>query len=364
MFNQGRGLLNANCWGNADNTVYGIDARDIWVFDGSNFKGLGNQRVKNWFFDQLDPLYVDRVFMEINTQKNQMEIYYPTTTATGGVPNRMISYRYDLDIWNPPRVVYDATFSTESPVWIGNTNTYINIVPTNISSSGSGCEFNVTQYGTQYTVSPVGGVQGSGYNIGDTLKILGTQVGGATPANDITITVDQIGPSGAPTGVDFTTARGNAWGTNVANYGSRCVAYVQGKTGGNVIMKDQGFSWADGSAIESHFHRDNIKMIKDYSGKLFVHRILPEVVNLDSHGIESNPGTGNLTVAIEGRNSVGGNSTVISSDNIAVNTEYPWIQFDQNAFRVTNVDISNSSNVNIWMCNGITWQYTQVEDDR
>ena len=117
LFNQGRGLLSANCWANTDDMVYGIDARDIWVFDGRTFTGIGNQRIKNWFYDQLDHRYVDRVYMEANTQKNQIEIYYPDSNADNGVPNKMISYRYDLDCWNPPRDVNHATFACEAPVW-------------------------------------------------------------------------------------------------------------------------------------------------------------------------------------------------------------------------------------------------------
>ena len=83
LINQGRGLLNENCWANADNTVYGLDARDIWVFDGGNFKSLGNQRVKNYFYSNLNPTYADRVFMVNNTSKNQIEIYYPDLNSTG-----------------------------------------------------------------------------------------------------------------------------------------------------------------------------------------------------------------------------------------------------------------------------------------
>jgi hypothetical protein len=33
----------------------------------------------------------------------------------------MISYRYDLDAWNPPRQVNTATMACESPTWTGNT---------------------------------------------------------------------------------------------------------------------------------------------------------------------------------------------------------------------------------------------------
>jgi hypothetical protein len=371
LFSPGRGLLTANCWAVADNLVYGIDARDIWVFDGQSFKGLGNQRVKNWFFDQLDPRYVDRIYMQVNTQKNQVELYYSTVDAVNGVPNRMLSYRYDIDCWNAPREVYNATFATESPVWTGNTNTYPNLTPINISSSGSGCLFNVTQFGTQYTISPVGGTQGSGYALGDTLKITGDLVGGTTPANDITITVEQLGPAGgSPTGIDYTTAIGNASGWNTFNPGSRCVVYVRGVTNTRPVQKDQGFSNLDSNPITSTFTRDNIKMLPNYSGKLMVHRILPEIVNLDGKGLELDPTLapteqiGGVAVTIKAANSVGQTPQAITEVAVNTNTDSPWAQIDQNAYRVNSLSLSNESNLNTWMCSATTWQYTQVEDDR
>jgi hypothetical protein len=127
LFNQGRGLLNTNTWCNADDTVYGVDARDLWVFDGQNFKPLGNQRVKNYFFYNLSPTYSDKVFMEMNTNKNQVELYYPEDGTSTGYCNRMLSYRYDLDCFNAPRTVPDAIMATEGPVWrsdYGNTFDY------------------------------------------------------------------------------------------------------------------------------------------------------------------------------------------------------------------------------------------------
>ena len=114
LLNQGRGLLNNNCWTNTDANVYGIDSRDIWVFDGSNFTSIGNQRVKDYFFANLNPTYYDRVFMVNNTQKYQIEIYYPDLTSTGWC-NKMISYRYDLQIWNAPKDIENACMGTEGP---------------------------------------------------------------------------------------------------------------------------------------------------------------------------------------------------------------------------------------------------------
>jgi len=114
LLNQGRGLLNNNCWTNTDANVYGIDARDIWVFDGSNFTSIGNQKVKDYFFNNLNPTYHDRLFMVNNTQKYQIEIYYPDLNSTGWC-NKMLSYRYDLQIWNAPKDIQNACMATETP---------------------------------------------------------------------------------------------------------------------------------------------------------------------------------------------------------------------------------------------------------
>ena len=289
QFNQGRGLLSSNCWAGTDKLVYGIDARDIWVFDGQDFQGLGNQRVKNWFYDQLDPENYDRVYMETNTQRSQIEIYYPDLNATDGVPNKMLSYRYDIDCWNSPRDVSDASFSCEAPIFEFDTPNYIPLLA------------------------------------------------------------------------------------------SRTVVYVRGMDDAKLVQKDQGFQFLTtvgnpNGDIDSLFRRDNIKLLKDYSGKLMVHRILPEVVNLGALPNQNNeipitPGTGNITVTIEGANSVGSSPTQITPVTLPVDADgtsgaNPWAQINQNAFRVNTIELSNSSNNSVWMCSATTWQVTQVEDDR
>ena len=118
LFNQGRGLINNNCWSNTDTNVYGVDSRDIWVFNGSDFAPLGNQRVRDYFFRNLSTTYSDRIFMINNTQKNQIEIYYPDLTSSGWC-NQMLSYRYDLQIWNAPKDIANACMGAEAPVYTG-----------------------------------------------------------------------------------------------------------------------------------------------------------------------------------------------------------------------------------------------------
>jgi hypothetical protein len=287
LFNQGRGLLSSNCWVNTDRMIYGIDARDIWVFDGNDFTGIGNQRVKNWFYDQINPKYYDRIHMQVNTQKNQVEIYYPSKSfvADLGLPDMMISYRYDLDVWNAPREVTNATFACESPIY----------------------EFNGT--------------------------------------------------------------------VDVPNFGSRTLVYAQGTADSKIVMKDVGYKFVEteynvDGVIVSEFRRDNIKLLKDYSGKLMVHRILPEAVNIgaepftDSDEIVITPSPGKIKVTLEGANSVGSASASKVAITLNLDTVNPWCQFDQNAYRVNTIKIGNTSTTDVWMCSAATWQITQVEDDR
>jgi hypothetical protein len=119
LVSQGRGLINENCWAVVDNQAYGVDARDIWRFDGGTFTPIGNQRVKNYFYNNLNSAYTNQIFMINNTEKYQIEIYYPDLNSTGYC-NQMLSYRYDLDVWQPPRSVFEATMATEAPRFTAN----------------------------------------------------------------------------------------------------------------------------------------------------------------------------------------------------------------------------------------------------
>jgi hypothetical protein len=75
--------------------------------------------------------------------------------------------------------------------------TFANLTPTVVSSSGSGANLTVqlqalkTSYSTTTTAITVQN-PGSGYAVGDTLKILGNALGGTTTANDLFLTVTAI----------------------------------------------------------------------------------------------------------------------------------------------------------------------------
>lgn len=263
LHSQGRGLLNENCWALADEVAYGLDARDIWAFNGSQFKPIGNQRVKNYFYSNLNPLYQDRTFMINNTNKYQIEIYYADLDSAGW-PNKMLSYRYDLDVWNPPRDVSEASHATESPV---------------------------------YELLP-------------------------------------------DSSINFNTS-------------SRTVVYSRAANASPLVQKDIGNVFLNNVPIDAEFRRDNIMLDPAYSLKALLHRVFPEV-----------QGNGNVTISVGGAASVGQTPTFLPAEVMAIDTEYPWVQMNQNAFRVSSIKISSASTTDDWTLTAINWQFQLTEDSR
>ena len=224
---------------------------------------------------------------------------------------------------------------------------------------------------TYVSAQPSSGFKGSGYAVNDTIKILGTSLGGATTANDLTLTVTGIGAGGSITTVSTAGTALSIWTPDLS---TRTILYVRGLSGpsyGNVVIqKDHGYSFIGDANITSYFRRDNVRLVPDYSTKVMVHRILPLTVNLDGKGIPLYPSPGSVDITIEGANSVGSEPSAVTPVTVQVdangstNADNPWAQINQNAYRVTSVEIGDSSNTDTWMCNSITYQFTETEDDR
>ena len=86
--------------------------------------------------------------------------------------------------------------------WSNNSQTYTTVSTTNVTVTNglaSGAVYTVVRTGTVYNLTRTS--NGSNYTTGDIVKILGSNVGGLSPVNDITITV--TASSGAITGQTY-----------------------------------------------------------------------------------------------------------------------------------------------------------------
>jgi hypothetical protein len=89
-----------------------------------------------------------------------------------------------------------------SAVTFGKTNgTYIANATLGTGETPSAASFIVTKNGFKYSLSLNSG--GTGYEIDDEVTILGTSVGGVSPANDITIRIDSVNGSGSIVNFDY-----------------------------------------------------------------------------------------------------------------------------------------------------------------
>ena len=129
--------------------------------------------------------------------------------------------------------------------------TYTNVASSNISATGSGSPtFTVTRTGTAYSVV-IGSTAGTGYTVNDTLKVLGSALGGASPGNDLVVKVATI-TGGSGTGpiatVSIVSGFAATWKTGITYvagdavfYGNSsyiCISAHIGSTGVNDPISD------------------------------------------------------------------------------------------------------------------------------
>jgi hypothetical protein len=127
---------------------------------------------------------------------------WTATTYKIGDVVRLGGYTYvataDSSSASPPNLTYWSQLNAGIN-WVNVQGTYTAVTTSNVTvtnPSATGAQFTVLRSGTRYTLTRTN--NGSNYTTGDVIKILGTDVGGLSPANDITITA--TASAGAITG--------------------------------------------------------------------------------------------------------------------------------------------------------------------
>jgi hypothetical protein len=198
-------------------------------------------------------------------------------------------------------------YGQQTFVAISNGNSYNAVAATNVSSAtgGGSPTFTIGISGVNYNAfiaSP-----GTGYAIGDTLKILGTSLGGSTPTNDASILVTAVA-GGFIQSVQIT---GTAGGT-----GGSVTAY----------SLDNGYSWTLGTGLTNTLN---------WSGVAY------------GAGRWVAVASGSRTVAY----SLDGKTWTQTSNALPSTASWSSIVFGKNLF----VTASSTSATPCWSFDGITW---------
>jgi len=122
---------------------------------------------------------------------------------------------------------------------------------------GAGATWNVILSGGTFTTTLAN--PGTDYNATQEIKILGTQVGGGSPTNDLTITINSVNATGGITTFsDSGTAPGGTasytdiGGTNLPNNGTDATFDIIRSTGtySSIVINNDGVNYIDGNKIK------------------------------------------------------------------------------------------------------------------
>jgi hypothetical protein len=277
--------------------------------------------------------------------------------ATNGVPNKMISYRYDIDCWNAPRDVTMATAAAESPVRFFSATTgtwlYRPASRTVIYARGESAQKIVQKdqgYAFLTTTENPNGLIDS-YFERDNIKLL-NDYSGKLMVHRILPEFVNLNNNEIPiSAASFETLTASTDGTyNTVTFAEQESAPFN--TGDTILIQNVSPNGFNGVKTVTTCTTSSVSWLGTVAG--------PQTLS----GTVSTNLIGELDVTLLGANSVGQAPVSVNTGTIRSDTEYPWMQYNQNAYRVNSVKMADSSNQQIWMVTGITWQYTQVEDDR
>jgi len=86
-----------------------VGSDDIYQFSGhpASLKSLSNNRVRDYYFDNVSPAYSTKAFIINNTADDELWINFPNLTSTGSI-NETLIFNYDTNVWSR-RVITEAT---------------------------------------------------------------------------------------------------------------------------------------------------------------------------------------------------------------------------------------------------------------
>jgi len=107
-----------------DGKLFVIGRNDIYLFAGNpgDIQSLADQRVRRYFFDNLNPTYEQQLFTILNHRENEIWICYPTLASLGGECDEALIWNYRDNTWTM-RDLNSVTSGDVGPVKGGGTPT-------------------------------------------------------------------------------------------------------------------------------------------------------------------------------------------------------------------------------------------------
>ena len=193
--------------------------------------------------------------------------YAIVTYSAVGTPNdsNTMWYKNTDSAWvkvgsNSSNAVGDGNWTASWPAV--SSKAFTNIDVSNISytgvtgtvspTGGTGAVFTVVRSGTSYTSVTVS-YGGSGYANGDVITLLGTDLGGASPANDLTLTLHSMSSGTTAISTSNVTANPSAVAASISDLGMKITVGNYDRTGSPSVIeyKVDGLGSGSGQGVEA-----------------------------------------------------------------------------------------------------------------
>jgi len=134
-------------------------------------------------YNSADTLTIYGTQLGGSTTANDLTITVTAANVTGGITNFSVTGAAS----NQSGAITEASVSGTASYQI----TYTGVAGTNTASRGNGATFNLTRSSSAYS-SVVAATGGTNYYIGNKIQLSGATLGGASPTNDVVLTVSNV----------------------------------------------------------------------------------------------------------------------------------------------------------------------------
>jgi len=90
------------------NAIFYISQNGFFMFDGSRSIPIGAEKVDNWFYDNFDNTYVNKVTSAIDPNNQIVMWSFVSNDSNDGVPDKILVYNYAVNKWSVIEVSHES----------------------------------------------------------------------------------------------------------------------------------------------------------------------------------------------------------------------------------------------------------------
>ena len=95
------GVLTTDAVVEYDGKHFVVGSNDIYLFGGhpSSIQSISDEKIRLYFFENLSPLYEERMFVLLNQAQDEIWVCYPTISSLSGECDEAIIWNYRDNTW-------------------------------------------------------------------------------------------------------------------------------------------------------------------------------------------------------------------------------------------------------------------------